>query len=340
MRKLLALILSLAMILTLAACSGDPIDTNPTDDPTGTTTSDPTNLPDKPETVDLVTAYETENGLVLGGAYRMDFVYGSDYRSGTVTLSSESNENTLEGTFTCDENYNINSIEIHEDDTVANFVMTFNSDHQLLSVEINSTTDGETTLLYSAKYAYNDRGNSTYSERFVPGLLHYISETEYDAQNRILRQKSTTGYYVDDALQTTSSSNTYEYTENGALKAISSYDDQNQLVGSVEFTAVPEGENFRCTAEMDGSKMVMVMTPQGKSLLTEMYNGTELYNKIETTVDEQGRIHTQTQWSIYSDATTVTTYDYAANGRLSSCIMETNGVETIVERTTFTTVQP
>lgn len=352
MKRVFAFLFSLCLLLSLAAC-GEPAATTQGNgpattttggesDPVPTTTVTPTTVPNAPKTVDLVTAYETEDGTLMGqhmADYRMDFVYADDYRSGTVTLSSKTEGATLQGTFTCDEHYNINAMQFHEDDTVASFVMIFDDQHRLLSAESSLTADGKTELRYKALHTYDDLGNCTYSQTYMADMYQLITENTYDSRGRLVYQKVANTFYSGETESTTTSASAYEYDENGAIKAIENHDADGQLLLRVEFTVEPEGENHRCTAELNGSKIVFVVNSQGKTVLTEMYNADGLYNRIENILDDHGRLVTQTQWSIYTESTTVTNYTYTADGRQVTHTCTVNGQESVMAHTTFQTVE-
>lgn len=329
MKKLFALLLALVMLLSLAAC-GEPDESKAVNnEKPGTTT-----LPDT--TVELVTAYETEGNTFA--AFRLEFTYDGTYRTGTVTMSAE--DESFPGTFTCDENYNINHIEIdfseEEGDNARFFIdCTFDDAHRLLTAKMEIKSDDEQRLLYTAEYAYDDQGHTTYQRTERPGQLIYISKSTYNEAGQILRQETTT-----ENSSSYTSVTCYSYDEDGFMTSLWMEDEQGNLIEKMDFTRSTTGDETLYTAETGATKLVIVQNKDRQLLRQESYSAGELVLRFEQEYNEAGQLIKQRQDIIPNNQSITNEYAYTASGRLASHTQKATGQEAhIVSKTTFMTVE-
>lgn len=340
MRYILAFLLTISLLLSLTAC-GKPAPTTPggqADTPTQAPTVAPTTQP-SPVTVDLVLSYENEEGTLLGnhvGAWRMDFTYEADHRSGTVVLTMP--DETANGSFTCDENYNINAITFLEEEATVSFVMTFDDAHRLTSATSSVTEAGQTQLRYGAKYMYDDAGRTLYQEQHYVGQMLQITATEYRPDGKVLRQTMIVQPEMEGASPTTMVT-AYRYDSADHLQAIEYCDAEGNVIQNLAFTHSMEGENDCYTTTMGSESLVMVFDPQGKLIRQDSYSGEELINRNEMEYDAKGNVLRQTSWVSYSDATVVKVYTYTDSGRLASYSQILDGETYLQQRTTFETME-
>ena len=340
MRYILAILLTFSLLLSLAAC-GKPAPTTlggQADTPTKAPTIAPTTQP-APETVELVLTYENEEGTLLGnhvGAWRMDFTYGSDHRGGTVVLTLP--DETVNGSFTCDEHYNINSITFQTEGATISFLMTFDHAHRLTSATSSVTENGATQMRYGLKYMYDDAGRTLYQEQHHVGQMLSITATEYRANGQVLRQTNIVQPEMEGASPTTMVTS-YQYDSADHLQAIDYCDAEGNLYQSLTFAHSKEGENDCYTTTMGGESMVMVFNPQGKLIRQDSYSGEALTNRNELEYDAKGNVLRQTSWASYSNATVVKVYTYTDSGRLASYSQILDGETYLQQRTTFETME-
>ena len=326
MKKVFATLLTLCLLLCLAAC-GEP----------AATTAAPTTEADT--SVELVTAYECDNSTSMG-AFSMGFAYESDYRSGSMTMLKEDEE--APGTFTCDENYNINHMEIQldlVDDQYTLLVIdcTFDDAHRLLSAKVLIRSGEKEELRYSAEYAYDSQGHRTKSKIEVPGMYTSEAIVEYREDGQVLRQITTV--QSGSAVAANTSVVAYEYDENGHMKSIKMYDENDQLLQELPATYEVKEDGTYYTLAEGNNKIVMVVNDKGQAVRQETYTAGELMVRIASTYDDAGRLIRSEQWSAYNDTTIVNSYAYSADGRLQEQKTEENGEEKVAVRTTFQTVE-
>ncbi len=329
MKKLFCIVLSILLLLSLAGCpANDAQQTDPTENPTlgstettpstGTTTV-PTTIPDEPETVELVTAYECGGGSLLGiyaEKYRMEFAYADDYKSGTVKLTI--NDVTADGTFTCDENYNINKIEVQEDGATILLECTFDDAHRLTSAKSTVLEDGkEPDVRHESANRYDEAGRSVYTKQVVPGEMASITETQYNDQGKILRQTMTTEVYMEGNAGYTAIVS-YEYDENGYTTGVTATDGNGTQTIALAVTHEVKGDEVHYTYSLQGIKMMAVVEKNGKVIRQETYNGDTVVSVVEIRYDDQGRLIHQTQTTSQPNYsfTSTSTYTYSQSGRL------------------------
>lgn len=325
MKRIFAAILALCMLLSLAAC-GEP----------DATTAAPTTEANK--SVELVTAFETDSGTSMG-AFSMAFAYDDNYRSGTMTMLKDDQE--APGTFTCDENYNINHMEINLEEVDGQYTLlvidcTFDDAHRLLSAQVKLRQGEEESLRYSAEYRYDSEGRKVYSKVHLADTYMSASTIEYREDGQVSKQ--TTEYQVGgNPAQVTVVG--YTYDELGYIKSMYAQDDAGNAQMEMLATFEIEKDGVRYTLEQDGNKLVLLMNDQKKIVLQESYQNDELINKIQSQYDDAGRLLRLEQWSAIGDMAVVITYAYSADGRLLEHKQTNNGEESFVQRTTFQTVE-
>lgn len=327
MKRFFATLLALLMLLSLAACG----------EPDATTTAAPTTEANK--SVELVTAYETDNSTSMG-AFSMGFAYENDYRSGTMTMLKDDQE--APGTFTCDENYNINHMQIQLDEVDNQYTLlvidcTFDDAHRLLSAKVLLRNGEEETVRYSAEYAYDSQGHKTKTQIEVPDMYTSITTTEYREDGQVLRQSNTVK--ASHAQAASTSVVAYEYDETGRMKSINMYDENDQLLQQIPATYEIKEDGTYYTLEEGSNKIIMVVNDKGQAFRQETYSGGELMVSITTTYDDAGRLIRMEQRISQTDTTIIQTYSYTAGGRLQEQKMTQDGVETVALRVTFQTVE-
>lgn len=348
MKRLFSCLLYVCLLLSLTACGAPAATTTQAPAvPTTLPASSPATQPSVPatspttqptaKTVELVASYEMGEGMLLGNqalyGYRMSFTYDAGYRSGTVVLDLDGQ--IANGSFTCDENYNINRIQFLEEGAQVIFEITFDDAHRKLSARSYVVENGVTDVRYEETFRYDAQGRTVYAKRDYAGEMSQLTETEYNEAGLVTRQSTVT----TDGTASHSSIVVSEYNEKNILSAMHYYDGQGQLMMTLPFTHTPDGENTRCTADMDGAKMVMLVNPQGKAIRTEMHNADGIYNWLESEFDLQGRLVLQKQWSVYTGSVVTTAYTYTADNRLISQINTVEDGMTIVQWTEFITVE-
>jgi hypothetical protein len=332
MKKLFALLLALVMLLSLAACGEPDESKSVNNEKPGTPT--PTTQPDNK--VELVTSYEGGGNSV--DAFRLDFTYDNTYRAGTVTMTA--NDESVSGTFTCDENYNINHIDVDFSELEggnAHFYIncTFDDAHRLLTAKMEIKSDDEQRLLYTAEYAYDDQGHTTYQRTEHPGQLIYISKSTYNEAGQILRQETTT-----ENSSSYTSVTCYSYDEDGFMTSLWMEDEQGNLIEKMDFTRSTTGDETLYTAETGATKLVIVQNKDRQLLRQESYSAGELVLRVEQEYNEAGQLIKQRQDIIPNNQSITNEYAYTASGRLASHTQKTTGQEArIVSKTTFMTVE-
>lgn len=322
-------IFSLLLVLMFALCGCH----RPDGDPTQTTTTQTV------QEVALVTAYYNNQTNVMG-AVDMTFTYGETYRDGTVTLNR--GKETYTGTFTCDENYNINSIRVPVDEiTTLQITCSFDDQHRLLSAEIWMEDSDERNRVYHAQYAYDSAGRMTYTMLETEMTKTTLQRT-YNEKGWLLRVIQT----VESGFTGTGSATSitgYEYDHEGHIQATVTYDERGKLLNKVEFTYTVQSDRIRYeqiqyeSIQTFTTQRIIETDLQGNIILQEFSNGKEVFSRAETEYDQAGRIIRQTH-IMMNTARIETTYEYTPDGRLAQQKTVTNDKETVI-RTTFQTVQ-
>jgi hypothetical protein len=332
MKKLFALLLALVMLLSLAAC-GEPDESKAVNnEKPGTPT--PTTQPDNK--VELVTSYEGGGNSV--DAFRLDFTYDNTYRAGTVTMTA--NDESVSGTFTCDENYNINHIDVDFSELEggnAHFYIncTFDDAHRLLTAKMELKSDNGERLIYAGEYAYDDQDHTTYQRTERPGQLIYISKSTYNEAGQILRQETTT----ENSASYTSVT-CYSYDAEGFMTSLWMEDGQGNLIEKMDFTRETVGDKIHYTCETGSNKLVIVQNKDHQLLLQERYSAGTLVIRIELEYNDAGQLIKQSQDTVPTNQSITNEYAYTASGRLASHTQKTTGQEAhIVSKTTFMTVE-
>ncbi len=337
MKRVFAILLAMSLFLTLAACgkrdtAGDK-----------TTTVAPTTTTVAPATtqantrVDLVTAYETDTSASMG-SFSMHFTYESDYRGGTMVMKKDGQE--APGTFTCDENYNINHMQIdlekvEAENTILVIDCTFDDAHRILSANLQLKGTEKDLFLFRAEYGYDTEGRKVYSKVAVSDKYVTITSIEYREDGQVLRQR--TELQINGA--TTINVIGYEYDEEGRIQAMVGYDLDGTPLGQIPATHEVKEDGIHYTIEADSTKTVLVVNDKAQIVLQESYSGDELISRIKTEFDDAGRAVRLEQWVAYTNATTVITYVYTADGRLQESKQVTGEQEIVAQRTTFQTME-
>lgn len=336
MKKLFALMMALMMLLTLAACGEPEATKNPNNEKPGTPT--PTTQPDNK--VELVTSYEGGGNSV--DAFRLDFTYDNTYRAGTVTMTA--NDESVSGTFTCDENYNINHIDVDFSELEggnAHFYIncTFDDAHRLLTAKMELKSDNGERLIYAGEYAYDDRGHTTYQRTEYPGRLITINKTTYNEAGQPLRQETTTDSTAAGGSTYTSVA-CYSYDAEGFMTSLWMEDGQGNLIEKMDFTRETVGDKIHYTCETGSNKLVIVQNKDHQLLLQERYSAGTLVIRIELEYNDAGQLIKQSQDTVPTNQSVTTEYTYTAGGRLESQIQSSTDLGTrIMSKTTFMTVE-
>lgn len=332
MKKAFALVLALTLLLSLTACG----------EPEQTSAPDATN---EAEDVQLVTSYTSDSDVVsviLDSAYTMDFSYNADYTGGTVELTYGSE--SLQGSFTCDENYNINSIRLQKEIYELRLDMTFDSSHRLLTATVETTDGTSSELFYTTSREYDAAGRViTNAVEDYRRSLSLLTKMEYDDAGRLLRQSST-------ALGNTTIME-YIYGWDGYMTEmrISSVNaGGEEKLQDALFAQYVVKNNRICyrlqeTPDAGDADMIYLeVDMQGHFLLQEQHSGGELISRIEQTYDENGRlIRTRIETVLSADTVTeiIYTYTYTVDGRPAEQICWMDGYQQSRTATTFKTVK-
>lgn len=329
MRRAFALVLALGLLFSLAAC-GEPEPTGTKKPGTTTTQPDPS--------VNLVTAYETDNSICLG-KFAMAFTYNSDCRGGTAVVRADGKEHP--GTFTCDENYNINHMQfaLTDDDEKSELVINcvFDDAHRLLSAKVTMKSGDQEELRYRTQHVYDSQGRNTENNVEVPGRYTTSSKREYRQDGQVLRQTITNQSHPSASAMTTVMA--YEYDENGHMKSIQVFDESGELVQELPATYEVKNDGIHYTLEQGSDKIIMVVDEKGQVILQENYSNGQLTVRMTTEFDEAGRVLRTERQLLQVDTTIVITYVYTADGRLQEQKTTENGTVTTMNRTTFETVE-
>ncbi len=329
MKKLFALLLALCLLLTFAAC-GEPEESKaPNNDKPGATKPNPS--------VELVTAYETESSSTLG-SFRMDFTYDETYRSGTAVLTKDGED--ISGTFTCDENYNINHMDftVDEEGEVNHFLIdcTFDDAHRLLTAKVLLRGEKHEVLRYSAEYKYDSEGRNVYSKLYLTDTYMSTTTVEYREDGQILKQTTELQVGGNPAQVSVVS---YTYDEQGYIKSMAMSGGEGTLPLEYPATYEVKEDGVHYTMERDTSTLCLVVDENGKIILQDSYGAGELISSIKTEYNEAGQVIRMEQRFPQSNTTTVVTYSYTPGGRMQEQKQTANGAETIIQRTTFQTAE-
>lgn len=267
MKKLLAAVFAAIMVLSLGACDDEPEDTEPT------------------QKVQLATVYKSSSGTLAryaGGEYTMEFSYNEDYTAGNVALRYI---NQLEiGRFTCDENYNINSITVSIGQKQFRMDMTFDDQHQMLTCRVCRTDQDEEQELSFLERRYDNYGRIVYNEQ-TQGNAHSVWQKEYDGEGRLLSQ------YQDFRGSGISSFShqVFVYNEDGCMTAIESYNAEGALLRSTPVTWEKTAEGILHTYPEEENTIKLLQDQKGKTLKKEVYSGDKLISTTVHTYDDAGR---------------------------------------------------
>lgn len=290
MKKLLALILALAMILTLSACGGEPTDTNPTDDPTGSvggsndptgTTAAPTDPAPKTETKWVV---QTETYVYEDPSLgTVTAVYTYDDLGNLLTCRQESATETLEMVMTYDENGHEESITITRGDQVMKQLITCDENGNRIKTEAYDND----VLFQTYTYTYDENGNQL-TMTVVTDMYSMYTEYTYDESGNVLGYKS----YYNKELQSTV---TVEYDDQGRHIRSTTTDAQGDI-GSITEATYEGNTETRITKAADGTvltTMVFTRDEHGNAIAIENsgthtmpYSYTATYISIEVPVSE------------------------------------------------------
>lgn len=282
MKKLLALILALAMILTLSACGGDPIDTNPTDDPTESVGGGtPSDTEPKTETKWVIQSetyvYEDPSlGTVTS-------VYTYDDLGNPLTCRQESATETLDMVMTYDENGYRTSVTMTQGDYVMKQLIT--CDEKGNWIETKMYVGDQLTQTYT--YTYDESGNQLTMTLTSDTYSNY-TEYSYDENGNILGYNT----YANDELSITV---TVEYDGQGRQIRSTTADAQGNI-SSITETTYDGNTEKRVTKAADGTvltTLVFTYDEHGNAIAIENsgthttpYSYTATFISIEVPVSE------------------------------------------------------
>lgn len=339
MKKLLALLLALIMVLSLAAC-GEPADGDKGDNKDNgkenAHNTDPSGTTQRPspadQWVDLVTSYQSVQLGVLErhiGEYTLNFEYNNTYTGGTAEMITDGQAHT--GTFTCDKNYNINHIEIALEEADLVMDMTFDDQHRLLSAVIQGKNETESELLYKLERSYDSKGKMTRDYFEIP-MDEMISQVEY-AYNEA-------GFLVENITSIIFSGvenylvQRFVYMD-GYMTAIEQYDKNGVMIISIPFEYEDQGDKIRYSGSDPLNEMVIIHDKQGNLLGQEVYVAGEFNFRVEYTYDGRGNRLSENTFIAATDTNNHVEYTYTEDGRLTETRNFVKGVEAGFQKTTF-----
>lgn len=335
MKKALAMLLAIAMLLTLAACTDDvPQQTQGSEEPTGI------------KETTLVSAYRANTGKLYdmaGEAYSLNFTYNTTLSGGTAKL--QIGDAVYTGEFTCDTDYNINSIAVRDGNQTFSLTANFDHSHRLLSAQVCWSDSAQELVLYRLECAFDARGMLVRQVEELPQQEGKVSlEMKYNEQGILIEQtvQDVRKGYADYFNQ-----RTFAFDENGYLTQISEWHGIGGGCTVECYTHLDMGEYVIYTHinEQQGQKKVKIMDKQGRMLQEESYteadqvaSGEAYASKMTYTYDEAGRMLSYVL-DLNGDIRSWEN-SYTADGRRIYAREYKDGNTITYQETTFITVTP
>lgn len=227
MKKLIALILALTMILALTACGGNG-NTNP-----GESTGTPNNTDPSNNETTQSTAPKTETKWLV---QTETYVY-EDASMGTVTssltydelgnpltLKQEMSGMTMEMVFNYDENGNNIGMTATQGDTSMDYIFTLDENGNRIKTELYQNDE----LFQSTSATYDENGNLL-TQKVSGSSFENLSEYTYDENGNLLS-------YTISYNGTLASTTTLEYDDQGRQIGLTTVDADGNVTNLMEVT--------------------------------------------------------------------------------------------------------
>lgn len=285
MKKLIALILALTMILALTACGGND-DTNP-----GESTGTPNNTDPSNGETSQPTAPKTETKWLLQtetyvyedasmGTITSYFTY--DELGNPLTAKQEMSDMTVEMIFNYDENGNNISMTTTQGDIAMNYIYTLDENGNRIKTELYQNDE----LFQSISATYDENGNMLTQK--ISSSMETLSEYTYDESGNLL-------LYTISCDGTLMSTTTLEYDDQGRQIGLTTVDSDGNVTNLMEVTYESNTET-QVTKDPAGNVLVtLVKTRDENGNVIEVVNSgsaampytyTATYISIEVPVSE------------------------------------------------------
>lgn len=331
MKKLLAMILALVMVLALAACGKDQ--PNVTDPVSGGNVSNggtqQDNTPRKD--VKVLTSVKQVKG---DGTVRANYQYTLTDNRLLTAMDLQEGRAELDLTLDYDEaakKVTVTAVNPDPASTNAAVTIEWNEVGQIISA-----TETEEGKVWKTEYTYNDAGDVASKKVYIDGWHSSTVTYTYHSSGKLMTECKTQGdgtlvyqkssayddhgnklsYTVDHGdgdVRTDRYS--YTYDDNGNVTCKQDYDDEGYETSKVEYTYDENGRMAsKQTYNDDGiksGKYTYTYDSNGNMLKEQEYNSWgEPSNSVEYTYDEDGRLIKQTSLNSDGELDETLTYTY------------------------------